>query len=105
MHNCTLKRPSQELHARDLDTFLGVVSSSFAPVNISGDSGRLFSAHLTSADADDVVFTEISGQANQAFLPAMYPTPEGTAKSQRGDDEDLSVPPRRIVQVCMKHPL
>ncbi|MFV0434706.1 MAG: helix-turn-helix domain-containing protein [Leucobacter sp.] len=49
-------RPAQ---AESLGVFQGMVSSSFVPLRVSADSDRPFFARMTSADADDVVFTEV----------------------------------------------
>ncbi|MEJ6488925.1 helix-turn-helix domain-containing protein [Leucobacter sp. USCH14] len=46
-------------HAEDLTTFRGIVASSFVPLRVSAESPGPFSARLASADADDVVFTEV----------------------------------------------
>ncbi|MFD5600078.1 helix-turn-helix domain-containing protein [Leucobacter sp. NPDC058333] len=45
--------------ADDLGAFRSMVASSFVPLRISTDYHGQFSARMTSADADDVVFTEV----------------------------------------------
>lgn len=50
------------MQADDLETFSVVVSSSFVPLRVSADRHDGFAARLTSADADDVAFTEVKAR-------------------------------------------
>ncbi|WP_293694589.1 helix-turn-helix domain-containing protein [uncultured Agrococcus sp.] len=54
--------PAAIARAGDLDTFRSMVSSSFVPLSVSGNSCRPFTAVLTSAAADEVVFTDVSAR-------------------------------------------
>ena len=72
--------PQQSIaRAEDLDTFRSMVSSSFVPLRVSGDDSRPFTAVLTSADADDVVFTEVA--ANPQLVER---TPDTIARGGEG---------------------
>lgn len=48
--------------AESLGAFRSLVSSSFVPLRISCDGGQPFSARLCSAEADDIVFTEVDAR-------------------------------------------
>lgn len=52
-------RPTQ---ADSLRVFRNLVSSSFVPLRVSTERDGAFSARLTSADADDIVFTEVAAR-------------------------------------------
>lgn len=52
-------RPAQ---AESLSVFRSLVSSSFVPLQISAEKERPFFARMSSADADDVVFTEVAAK-------------------------------------------
>ncbi|WP_053352010.1 AraC-like ligand-binding domain-containing protein [Leucobacter musarum] len=48
--------------APDLGTFRSMVASSFVPLRVSTEHDGPFSARMISADADDVVFTEVAAR-------------------------------------------
>lgn len=59
-HSFGQRLPHQEAH--DLRTFRSLVASSFVPLRVSSESPRPFAARIASANADDVVFTEVAAR-------------------------------------------
>lgn len=66
-------------HASDIEGFRRIVSSSFVPLQITSESSGSFEARLASADADDVVFTEVAARPH-----LVERTPETIARGGNG---------------------
>ena len=56
------RRAGQAAQADGLAAFRGLVSASFVPLKITTDREERFAARMASADADDVVFTEVAAR-------------------------------------------